>query len=287
MRKPVAITHTMQTKTKVTDDIMGMLSALATWKPKTLEQVITVGERLIHAANDAIVNSSENTGADEKKAVFNGLVGKMIKYPNGIKDSIEYLYVEHVDFVDVGRETRARVTGVRLSKFNRIGNDTLQVFTLPVPFSNIVDIGKGYVEICANGFTVRYEVVMDPNEYHDVYDRIRTINERVSRIPNKLAKGTCKVSFAKKTVAKTGKNDDIICRTNETNIQRGQPCQTPPTYTKTNKEVLNSCAEPLATTSSLPGMTGNGMAKCTRLRRASVISPKNVSRKSQATSRRS
>ena len=50
----IEIERDIATHTPVTEDILDMLNKLKSWTPKTLEQVIEVGNRLIHAANEDI-----------------------------------------------------------------------------------------------------------------------------------------------------------------------------------------------------------------------------------------
>ena len=50
----IKIERDLSTHTPVTEDILDILATLKAWTPTTLEQVVEVGNRLIHAANKDI-----------------------------------------------------------------------------------------------------------------------------------------------------------------------------------------------------------------------------------------
>ena len=87
-------------------ELMELLSRGITLR-KTLEQVIEVGNRLIHAANEDIFYSTSKERKAEKVPYFMDMKGKMIKYPNGIAHSTEYIYVTGVEIDDKEWETTA------------------------------------------------------------------------------------------------------------------------------------------------------------------------------------
>ena len=89
----IEIERDIATHTPVTEDILDMLNKLKAWTPKTLEQVIEVGNRLVHAANKDIFCRTTKKCKSDKVRYFMDMKGKMIKYPNGIAHSTEYIYV--------------------------------------------------------------------------------------------------------------------------------------------------------------------------------------------------
>lgn len=286
MRKPVEIDRIVKTSTPVPEDITGMLAKLGAWKPKTLEQVVTVGERLIHAANEAIFSSATRTDDGKKRSYFKQMQNKMIKYPNGIRDSREYLYIDSVEFSTSEWDTCAKLSGIRLSKYNRIGNNTLQEYTLPVMFGNIVDMDETSVTILANGYRVTYEIVNDYEEYENVYNRIHAITERATRSVSKyFTRDMCKVSLTKKPFTKRGEKDDNKVEA-KTNInQRGKQCQIQRTSTKASRGALKSAEVPSDTTSSSPATMASGTDKNTRRKHVSAILVRRSSKKSSTSSK--
>lgn len=285
MRKPVEIDRTVKTSTPVTDDITGMLTKLGAWKPTTLEQVVTVGERLIHAANEAIFASAARTDYGKKRSYFKQMQHKMIKYPNGIRNSTEYLYIDSVEF-STKWDTCAKLSGIRLSKYNRIGNDMLQEYTLPVMFGNIIDMDETSVTIRANGYSVTYEIVNSYEEYENVYNRIHAITERATRSVSKyFTRDMCKVSLTKKPFTKRGVKDDNKVEA-KTNInQRGKQCQIQRTSTKASRGASKSARVPSDTTSSSPATMASGTDKNTRRKHVSAILARRSSKKSPPSSK--
>jgi hypothetical protein len=266
----------METSTPVTGDIVEMLAKLAKWKPKTLEQVITACERLKHAANEEIFYGNSRADNGEKRSFFESLVGKMVKYPNGVANSTEYLYVTKVDITELDLDTTAKLTGMRLSKYNRIGNDTVQEYTLPILYSAIVDMKVQGFTVMRHGFKVTYSVVNTQAEYLDAVMRMRTIAEKAMAIPDYLARGSVKISLRKSRFTRGTRNDDNNV---ETTKGEGQ-CQNQPTSTTTTRAASRSPRAPADTTSSSPATT----AMASRKSRVSETSRRNVSRKSPRSS---
>ena len=287
MRKPIVIDRTLKTKTPVTEDILDMLAKLAKWKPTTLEQVIQVGERLIHAANEDLFYGSAKADTAGAKTFFESLVGKMLKYPNGIMGSTEYLYIDEVTFAECEWNMHAKLTGVRLSKHNRIGGDTIQVYTLPVHFNNIIARDDNSVTVSANGFHVKYEVVTKFKEYSDAYIRIREVIERANKIPSAWGKVVSKVSLTKKPFTKSPTKDDNKVEAKTKFNQRGKKWPTPPTSTTTSKATSKSCEVLSATTSFSPATMASGTGKSIRPKRVSVILARKSSKKSPPSSKSS
>ena len=283
MRKPIEIDRTIKTRTPVTEDILEMLKKLATWKPSTLEQVIQVGERLIKAANDDIFYGSYKINTKNTEDFFKNLDGKMVKYPNGITNSTEYIFVDQVDFAECEWNMHVKLTGVRLSKHNRIGEDTVQVCTLPIRFNDIIDQDEYSVTISSNGFKVTYEVVTSETEYLDVYNRIHGVIDRAGKIP--LITG--KVNLTKKSLTNRPIKNDIktVRKIKLNNI--GKPWTAQPTSTTTSKETSKSCEVPSGTTSSSPETMAIGKAKRIRPRRVSATLVRKSSKKSPPSSKSS
>ena len=267
----------METSTPVTGDIVEMLDKLAKWKPKTLEQVITACERLKHAANEEIFYGNSRADNGEKKSFFESLVGKMLKYPNGIANSTEYLYVTKVDITELDLDTTAKLTGMRLSKYNRIGNDTVQEYTLPILYSSIVDMKVQSFTVMRHGFKVTHSIVSTQAEYLDAIMRMRNIAEKAMAIPDYLARGSVKISLRKSRFTRGTRNDDNV----ETQMTKGEgKCQTQPTSTTATRAASRSPRAPADTTSSSPATT----ARASRKSRVSVTSRRNVSGKSPRSS---
>ncbi len=266
----IEIERDIAAHTPVTEDILDMLNKLKAWTPKTLEQVIEVGNRLIRAANDDIFYRTSNERKAEKVPYFMDMKGKMIKYPNGIAHSTEYIYVTGVEIDDKEWETTANITGVRLSKYNRIGNDTVQLYTLPIRFSSVVDMKEDSVTILVSNYRVEYAIVSDYDEYKDVVDRMKALASLVQYIPEVVTRNMVKISLCKKTFTKGKVKSDN---------KRGKQCQNHLTSTTTNKATSKSCEGPLATISSSPAMMENGTGRCTPRQHVSGTSRKSVSKK--------
>ena len=266
----IEIERDIAAHTPVTEDILDMLNKLKAWTPKTLEQVIEVGNRLIRAANDDIFYRTSNERKAEKVPYFMDMKGKMIKYANGIAHSTEYIYVTGVEIDDKEWETTANITGVRLSKYNRIGNDTVQLYTLPIRFGTVVDMKEDSVTILVSNYRVEYAIVSDYTEYKDVVDRMKALASLVQYIPEFMPRDMLKISLHKKSFTKGKVKGDN---------KRGKQCQNHLTSTTTNKATSKSCEGPLATTSSSPATMGNGTERCTQRQHVSETSRKRVSKK--------
>jgi hypothetical protein len=264
----IEIDRHMTTSTPVTDDISGMLAKMGAWKPKSLEHVIMACERIIHAANDDIYYGKSKHGDEEKLAYLNVMKGKLIKYPNGIANSTEYIYVTDVSVDDREWETEVSLNGVRLSKYNRIGNDEIQLYALKIMFSTIIGLEPDGVTIQNHGHNVKYEIVSSFEEYKSAVSRMKAIIPMVQGIPDYLTRDSVKIPLHKST-------------------KKDRQCQTPPTSTTTGKVTLKSCGALSATTSSSQETMGNGKAKSTRQPPVSGTSRKKGSKKSQQNSKSS
>lgn len=276
--KKIEVEHVMATKTPVTPDITEMLAKLSTWKPSSLEQVITACERLIHAANEDIYYGNSRADDGEKRDFFNSLVNKMLTYGNGVANSTEYLYVTRVNIVEADLDTTAKITGIRLSKFNRIGNDTLQEYTLPIMYSSIVNMKVNGFTVLRNGYKVEYSIVNTQADYLEAVSRMRYIAERAMEIPEYLSKGSVKISLRKSRFTRGTRNDDNNVET-QTAKGDGQ-CQNQPTSTTESKAASKSQEAPSDTTSSSPATT----VRASRKSRVSATSRKNASGKSPRSS---
>ena len=283
----IEIERDIATHTPVTEDILDMLNKLKAWTPKTLEQVIEVGNRLIHAANEDIFYSTSKERKAEKVPYFMDMKGKMIKYPNGIAHSTEYIYVTGVEIDDKDWETTANITGVRLSKYNRIGNDTVQLYTLPIRFSTVVDMKEDAVTVLVSSYRVEYSIVSNFAEYKDAVSRMKAFVPMVQYIPDFMTRDMLKISLHKKSFTKGKAKGDNKVEAKKQFNPRGKRWQIQPTSTTTNKATSKSCAEPSATTSSSPATMGNGTGRCTPRPRVSGTSRKSVSRKSPRSSKSS
>ena len=283
----IEIERDIAAHTPVTEDILDMLNKLKAWTPKTLEQVIEVGNRLIHAANEDIFYSTSKERKADKVPYFMAMKGKLIKYPNGIAHSTEYIYVTGVEIDDKEWETTANITGVRLSKYNRIGNDTVQLYTLPIRFSSVVDMKEDGVTVLVSNYRVEYSIVSSFAEYKDAVSRMKAFAPLVQNIPEDMTRDMVKISLPKKSFTKCKVKGDNKVEAKKQFNQRGKKWQIQPTSTTTNKATSKSCAEPSATTSSSPATMGNGTARCTPRPRVSGTSRKNVSRKSPRNSKSS
>lgn len=281
----IEIERDIAAHTPVTDDILDMMKRLSAWTPKTLEQVIEVGNRLIQAASEDIFYSTSKERKAEKVPYFMNMKGKMIKYPNGIAHSTEYIYVTGVEIDDKDWETTANITGIRLSKYNRIGNDTVQLYTLPIRFSSIVDMKEDGVTVLVSDYRVEYIIVSNFAEYKDAVTRMKAFAPLVQNIPEVMTRDMVKISLHKKsfTNGKVKVDNKVESKFNPT----GKKCQKQPTSTTTSKATSKSCAEPSDTTSSSPETMGNGTAVCTPRPRVSGTSRKSVSRKSPRSSKSS
>ncbi len=283
----IEIERDIATHTPVTDDILDMLNKLKSWTPKTLEQVIEVGNRLIHAANEDIFYSTSKERKAEKVPYFMDMKGKMIKYPNGIAHSTEYIYVTGVEIDDKEWDTTANITGIRLSKYNRIGNDTVQLYTLPIRFSTVVDMKEDAVTVLVSNYRVEYAIVSDYTEYKDVVDRMKAVASLVKDIPDYITQKTVKISLRKKSFTKGKAKVDNKVEAKKQFNPRGKKWQIQPTSTTTSKATSKSCAEPSATTSSSPETMGNGTGRCTPRPRVSGTSRKKAFKKSPRNSKSS
>jgi hypothetical protein len=283
----IEIERDIATHTPVTEDILDMLNKLKAWTPKTLEQVIEVGNRLIHAANEDIFYSTSKERKAEKVPYFMDMKGKMIKYPNGIAHSTEYIYVTGVEIDDKDWDTTANITGVRLSKYNRIGNDTVQLYTLPIRFSTVVDMKEDAVTVLVSSYRVEYSIVSNFAEYKDAVSRMKAFAPLVQSIPEVMTRDMVKISLHTKTFTKGKAKGDNKVEAKKQFNPRGKRWQIQPTSTTTNKATSKSCAEPSATTSSSPATMGNGTGRCTPRPRVSGTSRKSVSKKSPRSSKSS
>jgi hypothetical protein len=283
----IEIERDITAHTPVTEDILDMLNKLKSWTPKTLEQVIEVGNRLIHAANEDIFYSTSKERKAEKVPYFMDMKGKMIKYPNGIAHSTEYIYVTGVEIDDKEWDTTANITGVRLSKYNRIGNDTVQLYTLPIRFSTVVDMKEDAVTVLVSSYRVEYSIVSNFAEYKDAVSRMKAFAPLVQSIPEVMTQDMLKISLHKKSFTKGKVKGDNKVEAKKQFNPRGKRWQIQPTSTTTSKATSKSCAEPSATTSSSPATMGNGTGRCTPRPRVSGTSRKSVSKKSPRSSKSS
>lgn len=283
----IEIERDIAAHTPVTEDILDMLNKLKAWTPKTLEQVIEVGNRLIHAANEDIFYSTSKERKAEKVPYFMDMKGKMIKYPNGIAHSTEYIYVTGVEIDDKEWDTTANITGVRLSKYNRIGNDTVQLYTLPIRFGTIVDMKEDAVTVLVSNYRVEYAIVSNFAEYKDAVARMKAFAPLVQSIPEVMTRDMVKISLHKKSFTNGKAKGDNKVEAKKQFNPRGKKWQIQPTSTTTSKATSKSCAEPSATTSSSHETMGNGTGRCTPRPRVSGTSRKNVSKKSPRNSKSS
>lgn len=281
------IDRDITTHTKVTEDILGMLNKLKTWTPKTMEQVIEVGNRLINVANENIFYATSKEHKEEKVPYFMDMKGKIIKYPNGVLHSTEYIYVTGVEIDDEEWDTTAKITGVRLSKYNRIGNDTIQLYTLPIRFSSVVDMKEDGVTVLVSHYRVKYSIVSNFTEYKDVVSRMKVFAPMVQNIPEKMSRDKVKISLHKKTFTKGKVKGDKKLDTKKQFNTKGKQCQTHPTSITTSKATSKLCEGPSATTSSSLATMGNGTGRRTPRPHVSGTSRKSVSKKSPRNSKSS
>lgn len=283
----IEIERDLTTHTPVTEDILDMLAKLKAWTPKTLEQVIEVGNRLIHAANGDIFCATTKKCKSDKVRYFMDMKGKMIKYPLGIARSVEYIYVTGVEFDHKEWDTTAKLTGVRLSKYNRIGNDIVQLYTLPIQFGSVLDMKEDSVTTLEANCRVEYTIVSDYAEYKDAVSRMKAFVPMLQDIPEFMTQDMIKISLRRKAVTKVKAKDDNRAGDNKPFGQGDEQCQNQPTSTTTSKAESKSCEEPSDTTSSSPATTGNGTGRRTPRPRVSGTSRRSVSRKSPRSSKSS
>jgi hypothetical protein len=283
----IEIERDLTTHTPVTEDILDMLAKLKAWTPKTLEQVIEVGNRLIHAANGDIFCATTKKCKSDKVRYFMDMKGKMIKYPLGIARSVEYIYVTRVEFDHKEWDTTVKLTGVRLSKYNRIGNDIVQLYTLPIQFGSVLDMKEDSVTTLEANCRVEYTIVSDYAEYKDAVSRMKAFVPMLQDIPEFMTQDMIKISLRRKSVTKGKAKDDNRAGDNKPFGQGDEQCQNQLTSTTTSKAESKSCEEPSDTTSSSPATTGNGTGRRTPRPRVSGTSRKIVSRKSPRSSKSS
>lgn len=279
----IKIERDLATHTPVTENILDMLAKLKAWTPKTLEQVIEVGNRLIHAANEDIFCATTKKCKSDKVRYFMGMKDKMIKYPLGIARSVEYIYVTGVEFDHKEWDTTANLTGVRLSKYNRIGNDIVQLYTLPIQFGSVLDMKEDSVTTLEANRRVEYTIVSNYDEYKDAVSRMKAFVPMLQYIPESMTQDMLK----RKTFTNGKAKGDNRADDNNPFSQGDKQCPNQPTSTTTRKAASKSCEEPSATTSSSPATTGNGTGRRTPRLRVSVTSRRSVSRKSPQSSKSS
>lgn len=279
----IKIERDLATHTPVTEDILDMLAKLKAWTPKTLEQVIEVGNRLIHAANEDIFCATTKKCQSDKVRYFMGMKDKMIKYPLGIARSVEYIYVTGVEFDHKEWDTTANLTGVRLSKYNRIGNDIVQLYTLPIQFGSVLDMKEDSVTTLEANRRVEYTIVSNYDEYKDAVSRMKAFVPMLQYIPESMTQDMLK----RKTFTNGKAKCDNRADDNNPFSQGDKQCPNQPTSTTTRKAASKSCEEPSATTSSSPATTGNGTGRRTPRPRVSGTSRRSVSRKSPLSSKSS
>lgn len=278
----IEIERDLATHTPVTEDILDMLAKLKAWMPKTLEQVVEVGNRLIHAANEDIFCATTKKCQSNKVRYFMDMKGKLIKYPLGIARSVEYIYVTGVEIDHKEWDTTANLTGVRLSKYNRIGNDIVQLYTLPIQFGSVLDMKEDSVTTMEANRRVEYTIVSNYDEYKDAVSRMKAFVPMLQYIPESMTQDMLKISLQRKTFTKGKAKDD-----NNPFSQGDEQCPNQPTSTTTRKAASKSCEEPSDTTSSSPATTGNGTGRRTPRPRVSGTSRRSVSRKSPRSSKSS
>lgn len=279
----IKIERDLATHTPVTEGILDMLAKLKAWTPKTLEQVIEVGNRLIHAANEDIFCATTKKCQSDKVRYFMGMKDKMIKYPLGIARSVEYIYVTGVEFDHKEWDTTANLTGVRLSKYNRIGNDIVQLYTLPIQFGSVLDMKEDSVTTLEANRRVEYTIVSNYDEYKDAVSRMKAFVPMLQYIPESMTQDMLK----RKTFTNGKAKCDNRADDNNPFSQGDKQCPNQPTSTTTRKAASKSCEEPSATTSSSPATTGNGTGRRTPRPRVSGTSRRSVSRKSPLSSKSS
>lgn len=276
----IEIERDIATHTPVTEDILDMLAKLKAWMPKTLEQVVEVGNRLIHAANEDIFCATTKKCQSNKVRYFMDMKGKLIKYPLGIARSVEYIYVTGVEIDHKEWDTTANLTGVRLSKYNRIGNDIVQLYTLPIQFGSVLDMKEDSVTTLEANRRVEYTIVSNYAEYKDAVSRMKAFVPMLQYIPESMTQDMLKISLRRKAFTKGKAKDD-----NNPFSQGDEQCPNQPTTTR--KAASKSCEEPSDTTSSSPATTGNGTGRRTPRPRVSGTSRRSVSRKSPRSSKSS
>ena len=279
----IKIERDLATHTPVTENILDMLAKLKAWTPKTLEQVIEVGNRLIHAANEDIFCATTKKCQSDKVRYFMGMKDKMIKYPLGIARSVEYIYVTGVEFDHKEWDTTANLTGVRLSKYNRIGNDIVQLYTLPIQFGSVLDMKEDSVTTLEANRRVEYTIVSNYDEYKDAVSRMKAFVPMLQYIPESMTQDMLKRNTFTNGKAKGDNRADD----NNPFSQGDKQCPNQPTSTTTRKAASKSCEEPADTTSSSPATTGNGTGRRTPRPRVSGTSRRSVSRKSPLSSKSS
>lgn len=199
--KRIEIERDNTTHTPVTTGILDMLKKLSAWTPKTMEQVIEVGNRLIHAANMDIFHFTTKECNNKQVSYFMAMKGKMIKYHNGIKHSPEYIYVTRVEIQNNKGEPITNITGIRLAKYNRIGNDTVQLYTIHIHFSSVVEMSEDAFTVFATNYRgqrVKYSIVSDFTEYTDAVARMKAFVPMVQSIPENMTQDMVKISLHKK-----------------------------------------------------------------------------------------
>lgn len=279
----IKIERDLATHTPVTENILDMLAKLKAWTPKTLEQVIEVGNRLIYAANEDIFCATTKKCQSDKVRYFMDMKDKMIKYPLGIARSVEYIYVTGVEFDHKEWDTTANLTGVRLSKYNRIGNDIVQLYTLPIQFGSVLDMKEDSVTTLEANRRVEYTIVSNYDEYKDAVSRMKAFVPMLQYIPESMTQDMLK----RKTFTNGKAKCDNRADDNNPFSQGDKQCPNQPASTTTRKAASKSCEEPSATTSSSPATTGNGTGRRTPRPRVSGTSRRSVSRKSPLSSKSS
>lgn len=227
----IEIERDLATHTPVTEGILYMLAKLKAWTPKTLEQVIEVGNRLIHAASKDIFCATTKKCQSDKVRYFKDMKGKMIKYPLGIARSVEYIYVTGVEIDHKEWDSTANLTGVRLSKYNRIGNDIVQLYTLPIQFGSVLDMKEDSVTTLEANCRVEYTIVSDFAEYKDAVARMKAFAPLVQSIPEVMTRDMLKISLRRKAVTKGKPKGDNKADGNKPFSQGDEQCQNQPTST--------------------------------------------------------
>ena len=161
-----------------------MLDKFKKWTPTTLEQVIEASNRLINAAAEDIFYANVKVCEEKLIKWFKNLTGKIIYWDNGIKPEVEYLYITEVNTPCHTRHN-FYLSGIRLSKVNRIGPDCLSTFTLTIDLNDITAINQNKCAIWRNGRRVDY-VICSNVQYMTTVSTMKDLAEKIMKIPDKM-----------------------------------------------------------------------------------------------------
>ena len=184
MRRQVDTRTPPPARTPLSPAVADMFMKLSSWTPATMEQAIEACNRIIRTANEDMYKSASMDTSERYDKFFAGLAGKCIKFPTGIRNSFDYMFIKGAEWDRNDFDTLVKLFGIRLGKYNRIGGDTIQASSVSIRYGNVLELSPSHIIVSDCGTRAQYAIVTDPEEYALAAMRVKALAAEAMKIPD-------------------------------------------------------------------------------------------------------